>query len=290
MGKYIDLFTDFGFKKIFGEESNKDLLMDFLNQLITDRGKIIELTFLKNEHLGSNQEDRKAIFDLYCESEKGEKFIVELQKVKQKFFKDRSVFYATFPIQEQAETGDWNFKLNPVYTVAIMDFSFDDTRPDQFIHDVWLMEKATNTIFYDKLRFIYLEMPKFKKTEQDLKTHFDKWLYLLKNLPSLQDVPSVLQEKTFRKLFNLAEIASYSKEERVAYQESLKYKRDLKNSLDTYKEEGREEGRKEGRVIGIQEKTIQVAKKAIKKGLDNAMIQELTDLSIEEIEKIRREM
>lgn len=253
----------------------------------------MELTFLKNEHLGSNQEDRKAIFDLYCESEKGEKFIVELQKVKPcpvGNFKDRSVFYATFPIQEQAKTGDWSFQLNPVYTIAIMDFSFDDTFPDKFIHDVWLIERFTNTIFYDKLRFIYLEMSKFRKTEEDLETHFDKWLYLLKNLSSLKDVPPILQEKIFKKLFNTAEIAKYSKEERIAYQESLKYKRDLKNSLDTYKEEGREEGRKEGREEGRKEKAVKVAEKAIKKGLDNATIQELTELSIEEIDRIRKEV
>jgi len=278
MEKYIDLFTDFGFKKIFGEEANKDLLIDFLNQLITDRGKITHLTFLKNEHLGTNQEDRKAIFDLYCESEKGEKFIVELQKIKQTFFKDRSVFYSTFPIQEQAKTGDWNFKLNPVYTIAIMDFSFNNANPDKFIHDVWLIDKFTNTIFYDKLRFVYLEMSKFKKTEEELETHFDKWLYLLKNLPSFQDVPSILQEEIFKKLFNLAEIAKYSKQEQVAYQESLKYKRDLKNSMDTYKKEGRWE-----------EKT-EIAEKLLKRGLiPIEIIAEDTGLSIEEIKKLKKE-
>ena len=96
--RYVNPFTDFGFKKLFGEEPNKDLLLDFLNAVLEKQeGRIVNLTYLKNEHLGRSQLDRKAIFDLYCENDKGEKFIVEMQKSKQKFFKDRSVYYATFP-------------------------------------------------------------------------------------------------------------------------------------------------------------------------------------------------
>ncbi len=124
--KYLNPFTDYGFKKLFGEPVNKNLLLDFLNELLREeQGEITDLTYLKNEHLGSSEVDRKAIFDLYCENERGEKFIVELQKTKQNFFKDRSLYYATFPIQEQAERGDWNYQLKAVYTVAILDFVFD---------------------------------------------------------------------------------------------------------------------------------------------------------------------
>jgi predicted transposase/invertase (TIGR01784 family) len=100
--KYINPFTYYGFKKLFGEEPNKDLLLDFLNELLKEeQGQITDLTYLKTEHLGDSDIDRKAIFDLYCENEKGEKFIVELQKSKQNFFKDRTVYYSTFPIREQ---------------------------------------------------------------------------------------------------------------------------------------------------------------------------------------------
>ena len=109
--KYINPFTDFGFKKIFGEEANKDLLIDFLNELIQDKAPILQLSFLKSEQLGSAPTDRKAVFDLYCQNERGEKFIVELQKARQKFFKDRSLYYSTFAIQEQAKVGDWDFRL-----------------------------------------------------------------------------------------------------------------------------------------------------------------------------------
>jgi predicted transposase/invertase (TIGR01784 family) len=137
--KYIDPFTDFGFKKLFGEECNKDLLLDFLNELLHHKeGRIVQLTYLKPEQLGRSEEDRKAIFDLHCENEKGEKFIVEMQKTKQNFFKDRALYYSTFPIVEQAVQGEWNYELKAVYTVAILDFVFDEDRndPDKYRYDV----------------------------------------------------------------------------------------------------------------------------------------------------------
>ena len=160
--KYINPFTDYGFKRLFGEEPNKDLLLDFLNELLKEeQGQIRDLTFLKNENLGASEVDRKAIFDIYCENEKGEKFIVELQKTKQSFFKDRTLYYSTFPIREQARRADWNYELKAVYTVAILDFVFDEDKaePDKYRYDVKLTDQETKQLFYDKLTFIYLEMP-----------------------------------------------------------------------------------------------------------------------------------
>jgi predicted transposase/invertase (TIGR01784 family) len=254
--KYINPFTDFGFKKLFGTEPNKDLLIDFLNELLRkDEGCIVDLTYLPNDQLGRSSSDRKAIFDLYCENERKEKFIVEMQKVKQNYFKDRSIYYSTFPIQSQAEKGEWDYQLKAVYTVGILDFVFAEDKDDTevFHHEVQLFDKSTQRVFYDKLTYVYLEMPKFTKAEEQLESRFDKWLYVLKNLPNLLDRPVRLQERVFQKLFEQAEIARYSREEYAAYEESLKVYRDLKNSIDTAKDEGRAEGLKEGEALGIAE-------------------------------------
>ncbi len=243
--KYINPFTDYGFKKLFGTELNKDLLIDFLNQVLPERHHIKELSYTSTEQLGSTEVDRKAIFDLYCTSPSGERFIVEIQKAKQNFFKDRSVYYSTFPIQEQAKKGDWNYQLAAVYTVGILDFVFDEDREDEEVrHEVKLKDQDCQ-VFYDKLTFIYLEMPKFKKTEAELETNFDKWMYVLKHLPYLQDRPAALQERVFQKLFEAAEIARFNPEEKAKYEESLKYYRDLKNVVDTSYEEGKAEGKAE---------------------------------------------
>ena len=148
--KYIDPFTDFGFKRLFGEECNKDILLDFLNELLhKDAGRIVSLSYLKNERLGLPSESRKAVFDIYCENERGEKFIVELQKTKQEYFKDRSLYYSTFAITDQALQGDWNFELKEVYVIAILDFIFDEGRnePDKYRYDVMLTDIDTNLVF-----------------------------------------------------------------------------------------------------------------------------------------------
>ncbi len=192
--KYINPFTDFGFKKLFGTEFNKELMIDFLNQVLGEREQIQDLTYLNTEHQGKTEVDRKAVFDLYCENEQGEKFIIELQNVKQQFFKDRSIFYASFPIQEQAPKGrDWDYYLKAVYTIGILNFSFPDSSDrEQYVREIQLLDKQTFEVFYDKLTFLYLEMTKFKKREEDLVTHFDKWMYVLKNLPKLQERPQKL--------------------------------------------------------------------------------------------------
>ena len=238
--KFINPFTDFGFKKIFGSEPNKDLLIDFLNELLKTKEKIKNLTYKKTEHLGSTDADRKAIFDLYCENEKGEKFIVELQKVKQQFFKDRSLYYATFPIQEQANKGEWNYELKSVYCIGILDFVFDDKDKDKLVVDeIGLISKKTGKVFNEKLTFVYVQMPNFTKIEDELETHEEKWFYLLKNLHKFVGIPAKLQDKIFKKVFKIAEIAKYSADEKQRYIDSLKFYLDLKNSLDYAKYEGK---------------------------------------------------
>jgi len=279
--KYLNPFTDFGFKKLFGVEPNKDILIDFLNELLRkDEGKIREITYLSPEQLGRASGDRKAIFDLYCENEQGEKFIVEMQKAKQNYFKDRSIYYSTFPIRSQAQQGGWDFELKSVYTVGILDFVFDEDRGDDrvFHHEVQLFDKSTQAVFYDKLTYIYLELPKFTKTLDELETHFDNWLYVLKNLENLTDRPAKLQESVFTKLFEQAEIANIDDEEYREYEESLKTYRDLKNSIDTAREEGREEGR--------EEEKIAIAGKLKRQQVPPEIIAQSTGLRIEEIEEL----
>jgi predicted transposase/invertase (TIGR01784 family) len=251
--KYVNIFTDFGFKKLFGEKPSKPLLLDFLNELLIEQeGPIKKITYLNTEHLGSSPLDRRAIFDIYCENEKGEKFIVELQKAKQTYFKDRTLFYATFPIQEQAKQNDWDFKLKAVYTVAILDFVFEEDKADihKYRYDVKLTDIETCKVFYDKLTFIYLELPKFNKKIDELSTNFEKWLFVLKNLHKLDKIPDQLKDKRFEKLFAIAEVAHFTREELKSYEDSKKFYRDIKNSMDTAFEEGKEEGKEEGHKLG----------------------------------------
>ncbi|WP_300181290.1 Rpn family recombination-promoting nuclease/putative transposase [uncultured Aliivibrio sp.] len=287
--KYLNPFTDFGFKKLFGSEANKTILIDFLNTLLEgEESTIVDLTFISNEQLGKQIVDRRAVFDIYCENEKGEKFIVELQKSKQNFFKDRSVFYSSFPIQEQGQKGNWNFELKAIYTIAILDFVFDEDKEDKekYFYKVKLSDVDTNKVFYDKLTFIYLEMPKFTKALADLTTHFERWMYVFKNLETLQDYPESLTEGVFKSFFAEAELAQLPLEKQREYENSLKYYRDLNNVIDTAFDDGKELGKAEGIELGKAEGILEVARNLLDV-LDNHTIALKTGLSVEEIQKLR---
>ena len=285
--KYINPYTDFGFKLLFGTAMNKELLISFLNALLFKEETVKDVTYLNAEHLDTQEYDRRAVFDVYCENEKGEKFLVEMQRGEQQFFKDRSVYYATFPIREQSQRGKWDYELKAVYIIGILNFTFNDTDGDYFHHEVKLVDLYTHKVFYDKLTFIYLEMPKFNKKEDELESMFDKWLFVLRNLSSLFERPRALQNRVFDRLFEAAEIAKFNPKELGEYWESFKNFRAWYSVMSTQLKKGREEGLKEGLEKGLEqgrkEECFKNAKKMKQAGIAFDVIAQVTGLSIGEI-------
>ena len=279
--KYINPYTDFGFKKIFGEEASKPQLIDFLNALLPEQNKVVDLTFKNTEQLGLTDLDRKAVYDIYCENDKGEKFIVELQKAKQNYFKDRTLYYSTFPIREQAEKGEWNYNLQAVYCIGILDFTFDDyeNEPERndFLHTIKL-KNQNGIVFYDKLTYVYLEMPNFIKTEDQLKSRLDKWLYFIKHLEDFQRIPAIFQDEVFEQAFEKAELANLGQADLEKYEMNLKIYRDYKSTIDTAFDEGKIEGKTEGK--------IETAKMMKAEGESLEKIVRYTGLSEDEINRL----
>lgn len=278
--RYISLLTDFGFKRIFGTDLNKDLLINFLNSLFNGEEVIKDVKYLNSENVGDVFTERKAIFDVYCENEQGEKFIVEMQNAYQTFFKDRSLFYSTFPIREQAPKGsDWNFCLKKVYVVALLNFKMSDEafNASDTIHTIALMDTKTNKVFNAKLMFKYVEVGRFDKTDEELTSLSDKWMFVLKNLSRLNNRPSSLREKIFSRLFDAAAIARFTPIELREYEDSLKAYRDIKNSLDTAEAKGREEG--------INIANLAIAKRMLSDGMDMELVLKYTGLTEKQIKK-----
>ena len=294
--RYISLLTDFGFKRIFGTALNKELLICFLNSLFNGKQVVKDVMYLNSEHVGDVYTDRKAIFDVYCEGENGEKFIVEMQNAYQTYFKDRSLFYSTFPIREQAPKGsEWDFNLNNVYTVALLNFDMKDDafEKEQIRHHVQLCDTATHKVFYDKLEFIYVEIAKFDKSLEELETLYDKWLYVLKNLSKLDNRPKELRDRVFDRLFEESEIAKFTPLELREYEDSKKAYRDIKNSIDTAKREGIEEGMEKGIKPGIEigqkkenERLLNTARALFASGMSLEQVKQFTGLNDEEINQI----
>ncbi|TAE22731.1 MAG: Rpn family recombination-promoting nuclease/putative transposase [Candidatus Kapaibacterium sp.] len=275
--KYVNPFTDFGFKKLFGEEASKPLLMDFLNAILPEESKIAALSFKNTEQLGITQIERKAVYDIYCENERGEKFIVELQKAKQNFFKERTVYYSTFPIREQAEKGVWDYNLQAVYCIGILDFTFNDYGNDpqknEVLHTIKLKNQHGIT-FYDKLTYIYLEMPNFTLPIEQLETRLDTWLYFIKHLEDFEVIPAIFKDTIFLQAFEKAELAAFTLSEWDAYEANLKIYRDWKGVFDTAISDGEKRGVTRGLEIG-EKRGLEIGEKlGLERGLEIGQEQE----------------
>lgn len=275
--RYINPKTDFAFKHFFGKEPHKDLLISFLNGVFKGRKVIIDLVYNSTELKGSQSNDRKTIFDLYCTGKDGDMFIVEMQQAKQEFFKDRMIYYTSNLIYHQGKptSSKWNYELPEIYLIAIMDFSFDNTHPNQYEHDVRLIDINSNTQFYNKLGYIFIEMPKFKKKETELETGEDAWLFSLRHMGTLTEIPVSLREKEeFVKLFNIAEVSNLNPDEMAAYEASLKIARDNYGHDETVRKEAR------------HERDLEIAAELKREGMAIDKISKITKLTVKEIESL----
>ena len=288
MSRFINPYTDFGFKKLFGEEASKDLLADLLNTLLPEKHQIATLEFRNPELLGEVARDRRVIFDIYCENEKKEPFIVEMQRAEQENFKDRALYYSAHPIREQGRQGrDWDFCLSTVYFIGILDFVFEpkDVAPT-LIHEVSLKDKKGRE-FYEKLQHIYVQMPVFDKEESELVTRQDKWFYFLKNLPGLDHIPSILKEEVFQKAFQKAEYAAMPKLDRARHDQELNDYRTYMSVMRKAVKDGEARGEARGEAKGEAKRNVEIARSMKKDAIDPAVIAKHTGLSLEEIKRLK---
>ena len=291
MGKFINPFTDFGFHRIFGQEVHKELLIDFLNELLKDERHIVDITFLNPIQQPETIEDRGVIFDIHCRDDKGGLFVVEMQNGAQPYFYDRGIYYLSRAISNQGEKGkDWKFSLCPVYGIFLLNYKMGIN--SKFRTDVILADRDTGRVFSDKIRQVYLELPWFTKEPDDCETDFERWLYLLKHMDTLERMPFKARKAVFDKLLEVADVASLSKDERILYDEALKRYRDYKNTIDYAEEKGIEKGlergieigKAKGKAEGKAEEQRLIAANLKKQGINPETIAQCTGLSVEEID------
>ncbi len=281
MGKFINPLTDFGFHRIFGQEVHKELLIDFLNQLLAGERDIADVHFLNPIRTPDTADGREAVFDVYCTDSDGARFVVEMQNARQPYFHDRGLYYLARAIAEQGQRGkEWDFRLSPVYGVFFLNFK---TRENgKFRTDVILADRETGERTSDRLRQIYLELPYFRKRQEECETDFERWIYLLKHMETLDRMPFETRKAIFDKLLDVADVASLSKEERMRYDATLKQYRDYYNTVTYAKEEGFQKGMEKGKKDAL----LTTARNLKAAGIPLPVIQECTGLSIEEIERL----
>ena len=286
--KYINLMVDWSFKRVFGTEVNKDILIEFL-KVIFPQFAITDITYIPTEQLGIMEDDRKAIFDVLCKTEDGKTFLVEMQRGAQKHFFERALYYTSFPIMKQGKKAiakeeegaePWDFSLDGVFFLGILDFEYEQDERTE--HRYQLLETKTLKQMTDKLEFVFVEVAKFNKREDELETDLDKWLYLLKNMSTLLERPAALRDRIFGRLFDVAEYARLDDEERKNYVESMNTARDTYNQIDFALNKGIGIGLE----MGCEKKACEIAQKMITKGLDVDTIADLTGLTKEAVAKL----
>ena len=278
--KYIDLMVDWSFKRVFGTEVNKDILIEFL-KVIFPQFAITDITYIPTEQLGIMEEDRKAIFDVLCKTEDGKTFLVEMQRGAQEHFFERALYYTSFPIMKQGKKAiakedekgkdPWDFSLDGVFFLGVLDFKYEQDEMTE--HRYQLLETKTLKRMTDKLEFVFVEVAKFNKREDELETDLDKWLYLLKNMSTLLERPEALRDRVFGRLFDVAEYARLDDEERKKYVEAMNTTRDTFNMI----------------AYARKQTSYEIARRMIDKGLDMDTILDVTGLTKEDIAKITQQ-
>lgn len=278
MGRFINPFTDIGFKRIFGQEVSKPLLLDFLNNLLKGEKVITNLTFLDKEQPAAYKDDRSLIYDVFCETDEGERIIVEMQNREHPHFADRCLYYASQAISRQGEKGaSWGYRINAVYMIAFINF-FMDELDERFRTDVELVERQSGKVFSDKERFIFLQLPCFKKEAEDCDNDFERWIYVLKNMETLDRMPWAAKNSVFRRLAEIGEVSNMTKDEREKYDSALRHYRDTLVVMQGAADKGRAEGRAEA--------NRSVARNLKAMGMSPAEIAKATGLSLKEIAKL----
>ena len=277
MGAFIYPLTDWGFKRIFGD---KELMMDFLNSLLEGERVITDLEYLNTEQIPEDYDGRRTVYDLYCKTDTGEYIIVEMQNREQTFFKDRALYYMSQSVVKQAQKGKgWRFNLTAVYGIYFVNFLLDKNESgEHFCKDIAMIDKHTGKVFNNKFRQIYIELPRFMKSEADCNNFLEYWIYNLVNMNKLKEISFKDRKAIFDRLEQIASQANLTEEERARLDEDWKNYNDYFNTVDFAKDEGRAEGE--------LKKQHEIAQKMKAKGQPSDFIADITGLTIEEIEEL----
>ena len=283
------MLNDSGFKHVFGKDANKEIIIAFLNGIITDR-KIVDLEHINNEQIPFDQESKKSVFDLYCKTQDGSRIVVELQNKAQKDFIDRAIYYSGFPIQSQVEKGSKKYTFSAVYIINILNFNLKELKGDpDVVSYCRLLKLKKHTTISSKYTLIFIELPKFTKnlTEITPDNIQDGFLYCFKNMKNLDERPQELEQYIWTKLFDAARFAKMNSQEKLAYIKEMNTARDIRNQIEYAAEEGKAEGLTQGKAEGLAqgkaEEKVAIAKSLKAEGVDISIISRTTGLPIEEI-------
>lgn len=291
--QFIDPFTEFGFKRNFGSNPRKDLLIAFLNDLFEGKKVIEDLHIDQSENVYPQLSSisRKWVYDVRRTSDDGSQFIIELFPFEYDCFKERAFFISSGAIKNQVlnESFSWVDGLRDVYYVGLLNFVFEPEDEDYYLHHIRACYRGTNTPFCDKFGHIFIELPKFRKSLEELESNVDRWLYILQNLNSDEGTPVAFQNTIFESAYRAADLSLLSARDRQRYIDSLNNLRDqhavisavenlAKAQVKLAETQIRNEGFKEGVNKGISEGKLEGIIAGKVEGKIAGLIEAKTDL------------
>ncbi|MBD5356690.1 MAG: hypothetical protein HDR88_06765 [Bacteroides sp.] len=317
MAQFINPFTDTGFKIIFGKEDvSNDILISFLKVLFADDpvlSKINSVQYRQSERTREWEDGKSIVYDVHCVTSTGHRFILEMQVNEQEFFLKRAFYYLCRCIAEQGYKGKlsleerrkkglethsdltsysnedsiyWDYNFIPVVGVFFSSFFIDGLEP-KLVTSSQNMDIHTFTPVGDYLRAVFIQLPAFTKTKQECETLFDQWIYNLKHMSSMESMAFTSHQDIFKRLANIANLATLSPQDREQYEYDLKKARDYHAEMNFARKkamnEGRAEGRAEGIAEGIAQEKINNAINLKKMGVPVHTISQALNLSEDEI-------
>ncbi len=299
--RYVDILTNGGFKALFGDTANKDVVMSIINVLLPDHRKVTEIDYLPTEYQGQVVDLNKEYhYDFMCKDESGTVFIVELQRYQDDYWFKRCVSYACRAYDRQNRKGE-DYNVAPVYLIGLMDVPIDhpdkDFWKDRYVSEYTFREKESHDLLGETIVIIFAEMANFSKAAEDCVTEVDKMLYLLKNIGRMMDQPGWLQHEVYTRIFDACEIAGFDEDKLIKYDKDMYDERRLKSEMNTAKRIGYEDGHKEGRADGLAEGRAEgraegmaegkreLCMSMLEKGISRETVAEIVGLSVDELEQ-----
>ena len=300
----MNIKTDYGFKSVFG---NKVLLIGFVNALAILPGPIVDVDYLPLEQLGHSKKNRKAVYDVYVKTINGQYFIIEMQIAEQTHFVDRMLFYAGHATVNQAPKGtitivnkkgktvqkDWNYKLDGIYMITILDFVIfeEEEAKNLVIEYVDLIRRHAQILLTEKFMFVTIELPKFKKTVEELSSVTDRWLHSIIHMEEMESCPEEMaNDAIMKELYETARINKLSDKEMETYRKSVLEYDDVREAVGLAKTKARikalSEGEKRGRAEGRAEERNRLVKNLYSRKMSIKQIAEYTDLTEKEVFEI----
>ena len=294
--RFADPKNDLAFKKIFGSEKHKNILISFLNAVLDFKGKyeIVDVELVNPYQVPKIPELKETILDIKATNKNKDNFIVEMQKKDLGNFTKRSLYYTSKAYVEQLPKGNDYTKLKKVYFIGILNFDIFDNK--NYISRHLIINQETNKQDLDDFEFTFIELPKFNKTLDELETILDKWIYFLKHTQDLEFIPEQFKTKEeFLEAFEIVTQQTWDKKEMEVYDYIALKEFDEINALKTAErkglakglEEGIQKGKEEGLKEGEKKAKIEIAKISLKQGLDIKTISLITGLAENEIKEIK---